>query len=255
MSLPTFFSPAAAEARAGETLALGEEVASHAVRVRRLSSGEDLEIVDGEGNRARGTVSAASTTGLTVNVSEVTHCPPSRPSLVLVQALAKGDRDLQAIESATEIGVDEVVPWAAERSIADWPEKKKAKSALKWDNLLKAASLQARRARFPHLHELVRGTKIVSHLNAGDLVVVLHESATVRLSDILAERLGDSVGEGSSIPRIVLIVGPEGGISPAEISALEIAGATTALLGPTVLRSSSAGPAGLVLVQNFLGRW
>lgn len=249
MSRPVFHSPTAAEAVAGSALTFGEDVAGHAVRVRRIGPGEHIDVVDGHGVRARGEVRTASATELVLDVTEVTRTPEDGPRLVLVQALAKGDRDLQAIEAATEIGVDEVIPWAAERSIADWPAKKAGRMAQKWDNLLTAASLQSRRSRFPVLGDLARGTGLASRLGAADAVFVLHEAADHRLSAALRDL--DTAG----LERIVLIVGPEGGISDGELTALEAAGARTVVLGDTVLRSSSAGPAGLVLVENSLGRW
>ncbi|MGO3279181.1 MAG: 16S rRNA (uracil(1498)-N(3))-methyltransferase [Brevibacterium aurantiacum] len=248
MSLPVFFSSQVAEAAAGQVLTFGEDVAGHAVRVRRLGPGDELEVVDGAGTRVRGTVTSASANEMGLQVASVTHAEVERPRLVLVQALAKADRDLQAIEAATEIGVDEVVPWAAERSIADWPAKKRDKLAAKWDNVLRAASLQARRARFPLRHDLVRGTGLAGALSEGDTVYVLHEAAELKLSQALSR-----FDAGSD--RIVLVVGPEGGISDAELEAMSAIGADTVLLGPTVLRSSSAGAAGLVMAQNSLGRW
>ncbi|WP_210602344.1 16S rRNA (uracil(1498)-N(3))-methyltransferase [Brevibacterium oceani] len=254
MSLPVFHTAAAVEAVPGHVLTVGEDVAGHAVRVRRIGPGEQIEVVDGQGTRARGQVTAASATGMDIEVTAVTREDEPRPRLVLVQALAKGDRDLQAIEAATEIGVDEVIPWAAERSIADWPAKKREKMAAKWENLLHAASLQARRSRFPRLHELVRGTALTRSLGRSDAVFVLHETAQTRLSEALAE-LGSGSTPTRPPERIVLIVGPEGGISDGELDALIGADAQPVLLGPTILRSSSAGSAGLVMAQNSLGRW
>ncbi|MCM1012581.1 MULTISPECIES: 16S rRNA (uracil(1498)-N(3))-methyltransferase [unclassified Brevibacterium] len=258
MSLPVFHSPQAAEAVAGRLLTLGLDVAGHAVRVRRIGPGEEIDVVDGNGTRARGTVATASATELTLDVTEVTATPAPTPRLVLVQALAKGDRDLQAIEAATEIGVDEIIPWAADRSIADWPAKKQTKMAAKWENLLTAASLQSRRSRFPVLAELARGAELLARLGEGtapdgepsaDAIFVLHETAELRLSAALAGL------DAETTARIVLVVGPEGGISDRELDSLAGVGATPVLLGDTVLRSSSAGPAGLVLAQNSLGRW
>lgn len=254
MSLPVFFSPQAAEAVAGQVLTFGEDVAGHAVRVRRLGPGDELEVVDGSGTRVRGIVTTASANELGLHIASVTHTEVDQPRLVLVQALAKGDRDLQAIEAATEIGVDEVVPWAAERSIADWPAKKRDKLAAKWDNVLRAASLQARRSRFPLRHDLVRGIGLASTLSETDTVYVLHEAAELKLSQALRD--SDSANtSAAAFGRIVLVVGPEGGVSDAELDALAAIGAKAVLLGPTVLRSSSAGAAGLVMAQNSLGRW
>lgn len=249
MSLPVFFAPTAAEAHPGSVLTLGEDVAGHAVRVRRLRVGQSLELVDGNGIRARATITSASNAELSVLIDTVESEPEPHSRLVLVQALAKGDRDLQAVEQATEIGVDEVIPWAAERSIADWPEKKRQRMAAKWDHLLTAASLQARRSRFPHLGDLVRGTDFAQSLRANDLICVLHETATEKLSDVLTPA---AIGAAE---RIVLVVGPEGGITDSEIAVLSGTGATAVRLGRTILRSSSAGPAGLVLAQRALGHW
>lgn len=257
MSRPVFCSAAAAGAVVGRVLTCGEDVAGHAVRVRRIGPGEEIEIVDGTGTRVCGTVTAASASELDIEVSSVTHGEKNRPRLVLVQALAKSDRDLQAIEAATEIGVDEVIPWAAERSIADWPTKKRDKMAARWDSLLRAASLQARRSRFPDLHNLVRGRGLAQALGQDDTVFVLHETAEVRLSQALTELSTAPCSDAAPAApgRIVFVVGPEGGISDAELSALESVGARPVLLGPTILRSSSAGAAGLVMAQNSLGRW
>ena len=253
MSRPVFRSATAAEAAVGSALTLGEDVAGHAVRVRRIGPGEEIDIVDGAGTRARGTVTAASPNEVTIDVTAVTNEDSTGPRLVLVQALAKGDRDLQAIETATEIGVDEVIPWAAERSIADWPAKKRERMAAKWENLLAAASLQARRSRFPVLHDLVRGSSLAQSVGDADAVFVLHETTQRRLSDALADL---AAGDPAQLPaRIVFVVGPEGGISDGELDALTGRGALPVCLGPTILRSSSAGSAGLVLAQNSLGRW
>ena len=188
MSLPVFRSATAAEAVVGSALTLGEDVAGHAVRVRRIGPGEEIEIVDGDGTRVRGTVTAASATELTIDFTAVTNEEHTGPRLVLFQALAKGDRDLQAIETATEIGVDEVIPWAAERSIADWPAKKREKMAAKWENLLGAASLQARRSRVPVLHELVRGASLAKSDDRRGLV---SRTAERRLSEALAALTAD----------------------------------------------------------------
>lgn len=251
MSRPTFHSERAAEAVPGHVLTLGEEVAGHAVRVRRTGPGEAIDIVDGRGTRVSATVESASASELGLHVISVTREEEGGPRLVLVQALAKGDRDLQAIEMATEIGVDEVIPWAAERSIADWPAKKREKMAAKWANLLHAASLQARRSRFPHLHGLVRGAGLAAALTEADAVFVLHETAEAKLSQALREMPAAETKPA----RIVFVIGPEGGISDAELTSLLRIGAAPVLLGPTILRTSSAGAAGLVMAQNSLGRW
>lgn len=248
MTLPVFLTDTPLAGAKG-TITVGPEVAGHAVRVRRMGAGEELELIDGSGVRLRGTIQEGTSAALTLSVTDVTEEPQQRPRLVLVQALAKNDRDIQAIEAATEVGVDAVIPWAAQRSIADWPAKKAHKMAAKWANVLTAATLQARRARVPELGELIRGTAVTQLVTPTSRVIVLDETESSGLTEAV-----NDLGTGD-IDQIVVIVGPEGGITPAEVDALVAAGARTAVLGPTILRASTAGPVALAIVQTLLGRW
>lgn len=241
-------------AGASGTITVGPEVAGHAVRVRRMGAGEELELIDGTGVRLRGTIQEGTSEFLTLSVTDVTEEPQQRPRLVLVQALAKNDRDIQAIEAATEVGVDAVIPWAAQRSIADWPAKKAHKMAAKWTNVLTAATLQARRARVPELGELIRGTDVTQLVTPTSRVIVLDETESSGLTEAVND-LGEESTTQGDIDEIVVIVGPEGGITPAEVDALVSAGARTAVLGPTILRASTAGPVAAAIVQTLLGRW
>lgn len=253
MTLPVFLTETPLAGASG-TITVGPEVAGHAVRVRRMGAEEELELIDGTGVRLRGTIQEGTSESLTLSVTDVTEEPQQRPRLVLVQALAKNDRDIQAIEAATEVGVDTVIPWAAQRSIADWPAKKAHKMAAKWANVLTAATLQARRARVPELGELIRGTAVTQLVTPTSRVIVLDETESSGLTEAV-----NDLGEGSTtqgdIDEIVVIVGPEGGITPAEVDALVSEGARTAVLGPTILRASTAGPVALAIVQTLLGRW
>ncbi|WP_293851795.1 RsmE family RNA methyltransferase, partial [uncultured Brevibacterium sp.] len=178
-------------AGASGTITVGPEVAGHAVRVRRMGAGEELELIDGTGVRLRGTIQEGTSESLTLSITEVTEEPQQRPRLVLVQALAKNDRDIQAIEAATEVGVDAVIPWAAQRSIADWPAKKAHKMAAKWSNVLTAATLQARRVRVPELGELIRGTAVTQLVTPTSRVIVLDETEFSGLTEAV-----NDLGEG-----------------------------------------------------------
>ena len=257
-------------AQAGETVEVSGPVAHH-IRVTRIGADEEFDLVDGAGRRLRCVLAAGDDTeaaqpdgrrgrrrgkdgerSLTAHVRDVTLESPGEPRLVLVQALAKAGRDEQAIESATEIGVDLIVPWAAARSIAAWPAAKEERAVAKWRSLLDTAAQQSRRALAPELEPLARGSAVLDRLRETDRVLVLHEEASDHLADVLEELAQET---GTAPERIVLIVGPEGGLAPEEIEALREAGATPVLLGPTVLRASSAGPAGLALAQAALGRW
>ncbi|MEH0110827.1 16S rRNA (uracil(1498)-N(3))-methyltransferase [Tersicoccus sp. MR15.9] len=255
----------------------------HAATVRRIGSGETVEVCDGSGRRLTCVVTGTAKDALELSVRSVVVEAAPTPALELVQALAKQDRDLQAVETATELGVDVVVPWQADRSIVRWKADRAAKSAGKWESVLRAAAQQSRRAWIPRLADLTGTRALAARIAAGTkdgslAAVVLHEDAATPLSAVLAEITGvagadaeptgatgedtDAAGTetgqdaaASTLRRVLLIVGPEGGIGPDELAALTDAGARLAVLGPHVLRSSTAGPAALALASVQLGRW
>ncbi|WP_369044583.1 16S rRNA (uracil(1498)-N(3))-methyltransferase [Sinomonas sp. P10A9] len=254
MSRPLFYVPAGAldGAVPGTVVDVDGAEGRHAVTVKRLSVGEGVDLADGAGVRAVGTVTSAEGSVLGVAVGSIRReqAPPFR--LVLVQALAKGDRDELAAETATELGVDVIVPWQAERSIVRWKGERAEKALAKWRSAVFAAAKQARRARVPEVDPAHDGARLAARVKAARLAVVLHEEATESLSEVLAAVTPD---EGAREAEILFIVGPEGGISPAELERFIAAGARLALLGPHVLRSSTAGPAALALAGDRLGRW
>jgi len=244
----------------GSAFVLGGTEARHAVTVKRIGVGEAVDIADGAGKRLTGTVTAVAAGELTVECVDLAEEPRPGTRLVLVQALAKGDRDELAAETATELGIDAVIPWQAERSIVRWKAERAAKAHAKWQSVVTAAAKQARRAWIPEVRAAVDGAGLQTAVAAADLAVILHEDAVRPLRQVLEAWL-ESVGPGEVVAddagsrEVLLIVGPEGGISPREVTRLCDAGAVTALLGHHVLRSSTAGPAATVLASDILGRW
>ena len=263
MSNPVFFTaPGTLDGLVpGSVFILDGPEARHAVTVKRLAVGEAVDIADGAGKRLTGVVAAVAPNELTVTCSELSDEPQPAVRLVLVQALAKGDRDELAAETATELGIDAVVPWQAERSIVRWKAERAAKAHAKWQSVVTAAAKQARRAWIPEVRSAVDGGGLQAAVAAADLAIILHEDAVRPLRRVLeawqaTDSADSSTGGGSGGGReVLLIVGPEGGISPREVTRLCDAGAVTALLGHHVLRSSTAGPAATVLASDILGRW
>ena len=262
MSNPVFFTaPGTLDQQVpGSAFVLGGTEARHAVTVKRIGVGEAVDIADGAGKRLTGTVTAVAAGELTVECVDLAEEPRPGTRLVLVQALAKGDRDELAAETATELGIDAVIPWQAERSIVRWKAERAAKAHAKWQSVVTAAAKQARRAWIPEVRAAVDGAGLQAAVAAADLAVILHEDAVRPLRQVLEAWL-ESVGPGEVVAddagsrEVLLIVGPEGGISPREVTRLCDAGAVTALLGHHVLRSSTAGPAATVLASDILGRW
>ncbi|MFF0990680.1 16S rRNA (uracil(1498)-N(3))-methyltransferase [Kocuria nitroreducens] len=254
MSLPVFkVAPGRLDGLGpGAALTVTGPEARHAVTVRRLAPGERLELVDGAGTRATVELRAGDRDSMEVGVVSVTAEPTRTPRVVLAQALAKGDRDLLAVETATELGVDAVVPWQADRSIVRWKKERAAKSHEKWVHTVAAAAKQSRRAAWPEVLALCTTRELVRLVGApGTRGLVLHEEAHASLADLS----GAAGAPWEGAERIVLVVGPEGGIAPAELDVLSGAGALAVRLGPEVLRSSTAGPAALAVLSTALGRW
>jgi len=229
--------------RGGAVVVAGAE-GRHAVTVRRLRVGERVDVADGTGAWAACTVAATERDSMTLEVDERRDLPEPEPRFVLVQALAKGDRDDLAVEAATELGVDEVLPWQAERCVVRWHGERGERSRRKWQQTVRAAAKQSRRARVPGVGPLLDGRALAERVSAASLAVVLHEEAT----DALAGLSVPSSGE------VMLVVGPEGGIAPHEVQALQAAGAVTCRIGREVLRSSTAGPAALSVLSAAV-RW
>lgn len=248
MSAPVFIQPDIAHARAGALVSLEGAEARHAGIVQRRGVGEAVVLIDGRGTRAEGVIENVRAGALDVRIGALGH--DDDPTVVLVQALAKGGRDEQAIEAATELGATRVIPWAAQRSIVQWRGPKVEKGRVAWLSLVTAATKQSRRARIPEVSSLVTTAKLVAliegAMRGGARVLVLHEVASTPLASLMWED-----------PRqpVWLVVGPEGGIADEEVSALVEAGAEAVVLGPHVLRASSAGPAAISALAGLRGTW
>lgn len=236
MSLPVFLC---ADLGADEVVLDGPE-GRHAAVVRRVRAGEELDLVDGRGTRCTGTVVATTRDTVTVVVRTRAVEPPPSPRITVVQALAKGDRGELAVELATEVGVDVVVPWRAARCVARWDGERGDKHLERWRATAREAAKQARRAWFPEVLAPVSTAQVAA---LPGTVLVLHEDATARLTDLPLE--GD----------VVLVVGPEGGIGADELAELTGQGAVAVRLGSTVLRTSTAGAAAAAVVSARTGRW
>lgn len=212
----------------------------HAADVARLRVGEELLLGDGRGATARAVVETVGRGRLDLSIVEREYDPPASPRLVVAQGIAKGDRGELAVQAMTEVGVDEIVPWAASRSVVIWRGERGERSLERWRATAREAAKQARRAWLPVVADPV-GTREV----AGRATLVLHEEADTPLSRVPLPEAGD----------VTLVVGPEGGIAPDEIDAFVAAGARTVRLGDTVLRTSTAGVAALAVLSARLKRW
>jgi 16S rRNA (uracil1498-N3)-methyltransferase len=246
MSVPVFLSDAAGSA--ADRIVLDGPEGRHAAAVRRLRPGERIDLTDGAGRVAECVVVAAGKDALTAEVLDRFEVAAPRPRIVVVQGLPKGDRGELAVEMMTEAGVDVIVPWAAARCVTQWKGDRAAKSLARWRSTAREAAKQARRFHLPEVAEQATTSRVGALISAASLAVVLHEEAAEPLSRV---PLPDKDDQGD----VVLIVGPEGGITDDEIAAFRAAGAVPALLGPTVLRTSTAGLAAAAVLMSRCGRW
>ncbi len=235
----------AGTARPGDLVTVTGPEGRHGAAVRRLRPGEPVDLVDGAGGRATGTVADVTRDAFTVRVDAVSHEPERRPRLVVVQALAKGDRAEAAVETLTECGVDEIVPWAAHRSVAVWRGAKVDRGPDRWRAVARAAAKQSRRSRFPVIGALATSAAVAERLRGAAAGLVLHETAPHPLARVDVPRDGD----------VVVVVGPEGGIDDGELAQFAAAGAQQVRLGPTVMRTSTAGTAAVAALSAASGRW
>ena len=217
----------------------------HAADVQRIQPGERLILSDGRGGRAEAVVTAAERGALTLDVQDVRVEPAPSPRLTVVQGLPKGDRGERAVQAMTEVGVDTIVPWAASRSIVQWRGDRGAKARAKWAATAREAAKQARRVYVPEVAEPATTKALAARIGEARAAYVLHEEAGTPLS------AAELPAEG----ELLLVVGPEGGVSDDELAAFGQAGATPVRLGREVLRTSTAGVAAIAALSVRLGRW
>jgi len=221
----------------------------HAATVRRIRPGERLVLSDGAGALARCEVREAGKRGLSAQVVERWTAPRPMPPVTVVQAIPKSERSELAIELATEAGADRFVAWQAARCVARWDGDRAAKGLRRWRAVARSAARQSRRAYIPDVGGPVStdalGGLVAERVGSGGLVLVLHESADRPLAEL-------PVAQADSI---MVIVGPEGGVSDDEIADLTAVGAVTVRLGPTVLRTSTAAAVALGALGVLTSRW
>lgn len=223
---------------------VGDE-ARHAATVSRLRVGESVLLGNGRGMIAQTETLAVSKSSVQLRAMAVDRCQQDPIPVVLVQALAKGDRDERAIEAATELGVTTIVPWFAARSISRWDGEKVVKGRSRWQSVAREATKQSLRAWLPEVTPPEGLVQLVQRVQTST-TLVLDPTATTTLT---------AACELAKPNSVTLVVGPEGGIAPDELVALEQVGAVRVRLGRNILRTSTAGPAALAAINEILHRW
>ena len=230
----------------GTQVTLSGPEGRHAVSVVRVKVGEHIDLSDGDGLVVAGcVVEVRNPDELVIEVVERIIDDVALPRLVVVQAIPKGERGERAVELLTEVGADAIIPWAASRCIAQWKGDRAEKALTKWENTAKAAGKQARRSRLPQVTGVATTGDVVSMIAAASGAIVLHEESTTALTDWNPPIDGE----------IVIVVGPEGGITSDEVEAFRQAGAQIVHMGKSIMRTSTAGAAAVAVLGAVTGRW
>lgn len=243
MTLPVFVVDS--DALHAHTVELAGDEGHHAAVVKRIKPGEHLVVTDGRGAGAACRVQTVSKHGLVADVLWWMTERPPQPRLVVVQAIPKGDHAERAVDLVTEVGADMIVPWAASRNVVTWKRDREAKALNRWRAIAQAAAKQSRRLWFPSVTSVQTTAQVAELIEGAALALVLDEGAEASIAEIDMPERGD----------VVLVVGPEGGITPDESASFVAAGARPVLLGPTVLRSSTAGVVAAAIVLSRTTRW
>ena len=217
----------------------------HASVVRRMRVGEDLVLTDGSGALAPAVVTAVERGAVQLDVAAAEHVAPPSVTVTLVQALPKGERSELAVDLATEAGVDALVPWSASRCVARWTPEKAVKGVERWHTVAREAAKQSRRSTVPAVAPLASTAAVAALISGAPAALVLHEAGSVPITEAVLPTSGE----------LVLVVGPEGGVSPEELTAFRDAGAQVVRLGREVLRTSTAGAVALGALGVLTHRW
>ena len=222
----------------GSSYEFANDDANHAIRVLRMQAGDEFMLSDGKGSWSQVVATEVKKKSMQVRVMDSGFQDPLATTITVVQALPKGDRAKEAIELLTEAGVDRIVPWASSRSIGQGSEK--------FAITAREASKQSRRFRIPEVTEMATTAQICEAIKVSDLAIAFHESAIAKLSDQVSSH---------NVEHLLIIIGPEGGLTDEEIAAFTEAGAKVALMGRPILRSAHAGIAAVSAVSALLKVW
>ena len=244
MVLPLFTASNLKGLVAGDSYVLSGSEGKHAAVVRRMRLGEGIQLTDGQGLRVLGTITEVLSAEIVLKVSEVVVEERPKIEFTLVQALAKGDRDELAVQAVTELGAMAIIPWQASRSVSRWEGAKAEKGRERWQTIATEAAKQSLRVWQPQVSDVLSTKQLAAMVSRFDLVLVLDPTGEQGLAQL-------SNFEGS----VAIVVGPEGGIEPSELSALEAAGAKRVHLGSGILRTSTAGLAAVSYIAGRSGLW
>lgn len=230
----------APEELVNDTIELTGAQAHHAISVLRVQKDEILRIADGQGNWVEGPITNLRKDALVIDVRRRGADINPKVEIAVAQALLKGDNQKSAIDQLVQAGVSRIIPWHAQRSVGTVDKSEK------WLESIVSAARQSRRSQLPELEPVTDLKSLIESCSRYDLVIALHEGATKKLSDLLPL---------SHLRKVLLIVGPEGGMSNEEIELIKGADLEPVQMGETVIRADLAGALALAALNALTGTW
>ncbi|MFK3792089.1 16S rRNA (uracil(1498)-N(3))-methyltransferase [Pseudomonas piscis] len=219
---------------------LPEAQAHYIARVLRMAEGDALQVFDGSGQEFRGTLVEVGKKRVRISLDESFAGQPESPLRIhLGQGLSRGERMDWAIQKATELGVDQITPIFSERCEVRLKDERADKRLLHWRQVAISACEQCGRSKVPVIHPPLLLADWLKQ-TAADLKLVLHP---------VAQPLESHARPGS----LAFLIGPEGGLSDAEVEQAQGAGFLPARLGPRVLRTETAPVVALAVAQQLWG--
>lgn len=230
-----------------ETVVFDQQETHHLVRVLRLGPGELVRAVDGRGTEYTVRLESVSVRGAAGTILSRSACPTESPlAITLAQSVPKGEKMEWVVRAVTELGIARVVPLITERCVVRLEPRRWRERARRWQRVAKEAAKQSGRSVIPPVEPPQTLAEFLTEPPTADLAVCLWEGASRGLAGILGAiyaRVGSAI----------LVVGPEGGLAPAEVASLRERGFESASLGPRILRAETAGPAVVSIFQSRFG--
>ena len=234
------------EGKIAAQMALSGENAHHARNVLRLQPGEEVIVVDSEGNAGRAEVGKSSLTEISLTLIEQIDDHSEPPITVyLAQGLAKGDKMDYIVQKAVELGAGKIIPLAAERSIVRYDAAKQANRRERWQKIALEAAKQCGRLTVPEVTDFHDVKRLLAEYGKDSLIVMLYEGEKKSGLKALLKKC--------HARTILLLIGPEGGFSDGEAALCRQNGVQTVSIGPRILRTETAALAALSVVMYECG--
>ncbi|WP_455223002.1 16S rRNA (uracil(1498)-N(3))-methyltransferase [Kaarinaea lacus] len=230
----------------GEIISLDKQAAIHVARVLRLNNGDQIIVFNGEGGEYPGVIEAVDKRSVTVRLAGLEQPTTESPlQITLIQAVSRGERMDYTLQKSVELGVSEIHPVTTQHIAVHMDVERARKKQAHWQGIVNSACEQSGRIMVPTVHTVQSLEACVEQLTAQEntLFLILDHRGAKPLTDIHSAHIG----------RIVIVVGPEGGLSEEERQWLISIGFVAIAIGPRVLRTETAAIAAIAIMQAHWG--